>query len=199
MKSTIFSFLLAFSLILAPAKNEPPKTEHTSAKLFINSEFNKNIMYNYNILLNNKYNNTKHNNIKNKNNSNNNRASRLTLRPSLMIKKIAYGIKMHESHGNYKAKSRYSSACGAYQYIKSTWNNFGGYSTACKAPKSVQDARIYHSLNVYYKKYGSWDKAIAAHFYPKWAGDKSKWNKRIPGNPTISKYVKAVKRKAGIK
>ena len=106
---------------------------------------------------------------------------------------------MHESHGNYKAKSKWSSACGAYQYIKTTWNNFGGYKTACHAPKAVQDARIYHELQFNYKKYGSWDKAIAAHFYPKWANDKSKWNHRVRGNPTIANYVKYVKKKAGLK
>jgi len=45
---------------------------------------------------------------------------------------------MRESGGDYSARNP-SGACGAYQVIPSTWNGYGGYSSACDAPSSVQD------------------------------------------------------------
>lgn len=35
----------------------------------------------------------------------------------------------------------HSSACGKYQFVRGTWNNYGGYRSACDAPESVQDAK----------------------------------------------------------
>lgn len=106
---------------------------------------------------------------------------------------IAYKIKMVESHGKYKARSKWSDACGAYQYISTTWNNFMGYSNACKAPASVQDQRIIKDLEWRYKKYGDWEKVIASHYYPKYANDKTIWYKRpTPNQPTMQQYVNIV-------
>ena len=114
---------------------------------------------------------------------------------------VMNGIKIHESGGNYKAHSRYSSACGAYQFIDSTWNNYGGYSDACRAPQSVQDQRMFDSLLWRYKdKNGDWEKVIAAHFIPAWADEKWRWNNTPAGggNTSVWSFVNYVKRKAGM-
>ena len=118
------------------------------------------------------------------------------------VVKVMNSIKYHESRGNYKSSSKYSSACGAYQYIDSTWNNFQGYKDACAAPKSVQDQRMFNELYIRYDDMnGDWEKVIAAHFYPAWANNKSLWNRRPGGsyNPTIWEYVNKVKKTAGLK
>ena len=116
--------------------------------------------------------------------------------------KIMNAVKYHESRGNYKSSSRFSSACGAYQYIDSTWNNFHGYKTACDAPKDVQDQRMFNEIyQRYIDKNGDWEKVIAAHFVPAWSDNKALWNRRPGGkyNPTVWEYVNKVMRTAGMK
>lgn len=117
----------------------------------------------------------------------------------VFIHRIANAIHSQETGGagSYQRQSYSSSACGAYQYIKRTWNNWGGYSTACAAPSYVQDERIIHELEYNFERYdGDWKKVIASHLYPARANDPSTWNKPIPGNPTVNEYVSSVLAKA---
>jgi hypothetical protein len=118
----------------------------------------------------------------------------------VFISRLANAIKNQETGGvgAYTRKSYSSNACGAYQYMKSTWNNFMGYSSPCKAPNWVQDARIEAELHSSYKKYGDWRKAVAAHLSPARAYDMRSWNKPVPGNPTVNQYVSSVFKKANI-
>lgn len=112
---------------------------------------------------------------------------------------ILKGLRMQESSGNYKARSRISSASGAYQYIRGTWGNYGGYSEAWQAPPAVQDQRARADLLASYNRYKDWEKAIAHHFYPAWAGNKEKWGQAPgKGNPTVWDYVSGVLSKAGL-
>ena len=106
---------------------------------------------------------------------------------------LMYSIKQVESHGRYKAKSHWSDACGAYQYMPLTWDNYDGFKTACLAPEWVQDRRMRHEIIVRWNKYHDWQKVIASHFLPAYSGNKALWNKHYySGQPTIRQYVQNV-------
>lgn len=103
------------------------------------------------------------------------------------------GLREAESSNNYTAHASTSSASGAYQYITSTWNNYGGYKYAYLAPPSVQDKRAAEDALNTYAKYKDWEKVAANHIYPAWASDKNKWNQKVPNNPiTLRQYVDKV-------
>jgi hypothetical protein len=118
----------------------------------------------------------------------------------VIISRLANAIKTHETGGAtaYYRKSYSSSACGAYQYMPLTWNNYMGYKSACEAPSWVQDSRMIHELNFNYNKYHDWAKVVAAHLMPSRASSKATWNKPVPGNPTVAQYVNSVLTKANI-
>jgi hypothetical protein len=50
-------------------------------------------------------------------------------------------IMERESGGSLTAQNPTSSASGKWQFIDSTWNDYGGYPTAADAPEDVQDAK----------------------------------------------------------
>jgi hypothetical protein len=118
----------------------------------------------------------------------------------VFISRLANALKAQETGGigAYTRKSYSSSACGAYQYMPSTWNNYMGYRYPCDAPAWVQDSRITSELQHTYDKYHDWRKAVAAHFMPSMAPFPSTWNRRVPGNPTVNQYVNSVFKKANI-
>ncbi len=57
------------------------------------------------------------------------------------IANILATIRYVESRGNYDAPPNRGGASGAYQFIASTWNGYGGYSHAYLAPAEIQDER----------------------------------------------------------
>jgi len=117
----------------------------------------------------------------------------------VIMSRIASGIRSTETggKGQYTRKSSSSDACGAYQYMPSTWNNYMGYKGACQAPAWVQDKKMISELKYGYKKYkGDWKKVIAAHFMPARANNPSSWHLKNPGNPTVKQYVNYVMKKA---
>ena len=118
----------------------------------------------------------------------------------VIISRLANAIKSQETGGPdaYFRKSYSSSACGAYQYMQETWNNYMGYKNACNAPGWVQDQKMIGELKSSYIKYGSWPQAVAAHLSPARAGNMNSWFLPIPGNPTVFQYVESVFQKANI-
>lgn len=50
-------------------------------------------------------------------------------------------IRTLESGGDYAAQASRSTASGAYQFIDSTWDGYGGFPQAWQAPPEVQDAK----------------------------------------------------------
>ena len=118
----------------------------------------------------------------------------------VILSRLANAIKSQETGGAtaYYRKSYSSSACGAYQYMPSTWNNYMGYKNACEAPSWVQDQKIIGELKSSYSKYQDWTKAVAAHLSPARAGHQRLWRMPMPGNPTVFQYVISVFDKANI-
>ena len=118
----------------------------------------------------------------------------------VIISRLANGLKSTETGGvgSYYRHSYSSSACGAYQYMPDTWNNYMGYKTACQAPEWVQDQRVIYELKFNFAKYHDWRKVVAAHLIPSRANNMATWNKPVPGNPTVSQYVNSVFKKANI-
>ncbi|HUV17523.1 MAG TPA: hypothetical protein VMW33_03490 [Ilumatobacteraceae bacterium] len=57
------------------------------------------------------------------------------------IANILATIRYLESRGDYTAPPNKGRASGAYQFITSTWNGYGGYSDAYLAPPEIQDER----------------------------------------------------------
>lgn len=109
-------------------------------------------------------------------------------------------IRSVESGGNYRAQgptTRYGRATGAYQFLDSTWNGYGGYRSARDAPSHVQDERAAQLMMAYYRQFGDWQLvAVAWHAGPGAAQraqrDRAYLNRLSDGNMTTARYVQAV-------
>ncbi|WP_141578177.1 NlpC/P60 family protein [Actinomadura sp. WMMA1423] len=108
-----------------------------------------------------------------------------------------WALRMQESGGHYdrSAGTSKSSACGAYQYITSTWNNYRGYARACDAPPEIQDERAKRDILQKWNKYHKWQPVAVDHFTGSWGPYPEKWD-QCPAacdfNPTAWKYVDGV-------
>ena len=91
-------------------------------------------------------------------------------------------IRQIESGEHYTAPPNRARASGAYQYIPSTWNNFGGYAEAYLAPPEVQDSRARADVERFLAMYdGDVSSIPVMWYYPRAAVD-GLWMDRVP-NP----------------
>jgi hypothetical protein len=103
-----------------------------------------------------------------------------------------------ESGGSYSAQSKTSSASGKYQYLDTTWNNYGGYKRAADAPPDVQEKRMDMDIKRREIKYGGDERLIAlAHFQGEAVADKVNanpklWQKKDANGLTAEAYVSSV-------
>jgi hypothetical protein len=113
----------------------------------------------------------------------------------LSLPQIRDAIGKYESNDDYEAENPNSTASGRYQYIDSTWANYGGYFRAKDAPAEIQDRRMMNDLQWRWNHYGGdVEQIIAHHYYPALAGDKTKWNAPVPvqGGISLRVYVDGV-------
>ncbi len=73
-------------------------------------------------------------------------ARNITVYPEQM-QYILATIRYLESRGIYTIPPNRGNASGAYQFIGSTWNNYGGYAHAYLAPPHIQDERAASDVN----------------------------------------------------
>jgi len=116
------------------------------------------------------------------------------------------GIRAVESGGDYTIKgppTLSGRATGAYQFIDSTWGNYGGYPSAYLAPPQVQDRRARQLMSAYHREFGRWDLvAVAWHAGPATARKVQRDPSALKGihdqNIATSEYVRRVLAKAGL-
>ena len=88
------------------------------------------------------------------------------------IANILATIRYVESRGNYTAAPNKGRASGAYQFITSTWNNYGGYRDAYLAPPEIQDERAAADVNRFLAQWNNDVSMIPVMwYYPRAAQD----------------------------
>ena len=96
---------------------------------------------------------------------------RVTVYPGQMGHILAT-IRYLESRGDYAVPPNKGRASGAYQFITSTWDNYGGYSEAYLAPPEVQDERAAADVTKYLRQ---WDNDVSMipvmWYYPRASRD----------------------------
>lgn len=70
------------------------------------------------------------------------------------LDQVLLTIRTIESGNTYTAQAKGSSASGAYQFINSTWGNYGGYPEAWQAPPATQDAKAAEWANTILQNHG---------------------------------------------
>jgi murein DD-endopeptidase MepM/ murein hydrolase activator NlpD len=91
-------------------------------------------------------------------------------------------IRALESAGRYDIGPNRALASGAYQYIPSTWNGYGGYAEAYLAPPEVQDERARLDVERLLAAYQGDVSMIPVMWYFPLAASDPTWMDRVP-NP----------------
>ncbi|WP_051063074.1 M23 family metallopeptidase [Ilumatobacter nonamiensis] len=97
------------------------------------------------------------------------------------IEYILATIRHLESRDNYLAPPNAGNASGAYQFIRSTWNNYGGYEHAYLAPPAVQDERAALDVTRFLAQFNNDVSMIPVMWYYPIAASQPEWMDRVPG------------------
>ena len=97
---------------------------------------------------------------------------------SVDIDVVLATIRQHESGNDYTIHAALSSASGAYQFTRGTWDGFGGYVHAADAPPAVQDQKARQRVEMILEKTG--DLALVGpYWYIGHVPQGSEWD-RVP-------------------
>jgi hypothetical protein len=98
-------------------------------------------------------------------------ARNVTVYPEQM-EHILATIRYLESRGGYTLPPNKGNASGAYQFIGSTWNNYGGYAHAYLAPPEIQDERAVKDVTRFLKQFNNDVSMVPVMwYYPKAASE----------------------------
>lgn len=97
------------------------------------------------------------------------------------VERVLATIRTLESGGDYTIKAHGSTASGAYQFLDSSWDGYGGYEHASDAPPEVQDAKAASNVAAILDRNGGNVSAVPVVWYighvP--AADSAEWD-RVP-------------------
>lgn len=81
------------------------------------------------------------------------------------VERILATIRALESGGDYAIRARGSTASGAYQFLDSSWDGYGGYQRASDAPPAVQDAKAASNVAAILDQHGDDVSAVPVVWY----------------------------------
>ena len=92
--------------------------------------------------------------------------------------RILATIRHFESRGDYNVRASQGTASGAYQFLDSSWSNYGGYPSAWMAPPEVQDAKAAEWVTIILTNHPNDVSSVPVTWYighvP--AGDSAEWD-----------------------
>jgi hypothetical protein len=106
-------------------------------------------------------------------------ARNITVYPR-QIEHILATIRYLESRGIYTLPPNKGGASGAYQFVPSTWNGYGGYEHAHLAPPHIQDERAAKDVNMFLAQFNNDVSMIPVMWYFPIAARQHEWMDRVP-------------------
>ena len=106
-------------------------------------------------------------------------ARNITVYPQ-QIEHILATIRYLESRGIYTLPPNLGGASGAYQFVHSTWNGYGGYEHAYLAPPHIQDERAAKDVNMFLAQFDNDVSMVPVMWYFPIAARETEWMDRVP-------------------
>lgn len=96
------------------------------------------------------------------------------------IEHILATIRYLESRGIYTLPPNLGGASGAYQFVRSTWNGYGGYGHVYLAPPHIQDERAAKDVNMFLARFDNDVSMVPVMWYFPIAARQTEWMDRVP-------------------